>query len=371
MRTFLQIVAQIDELRGRQREITNIESPSEAELTELWRIEGQVTALEAEAREAHERELTMAANAQPVTITPGTPGLSFRDMPRGQEFDIQAALAEGSGDGQYLVGQEWHNQVEEYRMARAWFRGLNPMLVRTASTHNIPVLDGLATAAITGENAAYTDSDPSIANVILYAYKLTLKSNVSEELIDDTSYNVDAFLARATGLGFGSGEQKLFIVGNGSGQPTGVMNKTADKTFASATAITKDELIEVVYGLARHYRDGACWMMNDATAAYIAKLKLDVTTSGTTPYFWTDSVGGEPPKLLGYPVYTDANIATIASAAKTICFGNVPMYVIGERGPMKAKRLQLNEYSDTFAFAHRIDGKPLDPAAFYVAKQLT
>ncbi len=375
MKSSLEIRAEIDELRARQREIIARESDAEVDKEELWTIEGRCAEMEAAYHIAAEREAAEMAELrgaakEPVTKPQGM-GRVFAGLPRGEELDIRAALAAGSGSGSYLVPQEWHDTVERVRFERNVLRTAGARVYRTESTHNIPILSAVATAAITGENVAYTAADPTISQVILSAYKYTLKTDVSEELLADTIYPLDSELATATGISFALSEEKDFFTGDGSSKPTGIFNKTADKTVAGATAITKDELIETSYALAREYRNGAAWFMNDKTVMYIAKLKLDVTTSGSTPYFWTDAIGGEPPKLLGYPVYTNSNIAEIAAAAKVICFGNAAYYAIGERGPMVAKRLTLHEYGETFAFSQRLDGKPMAAAAFKVVAMAT
>lgn len=391
MKSYADILGDLRDIEAQQRALSQLDDPTQDQRDELMVLEGRADGMRAWLTEAHEYEVAEARRAAAGQGS-GAPGpgqpLGLSSLPMGGEIDVQfyrrtrvsngrnpymtgtvteaRALASNTGSGSYLVEQEWHNVVEQCRFQRNFLRQTGARVVTTSSTHNIPVLTALSSPTIVGENTAYTASDPTIGQVILYAYKLSDKVPVSEELLADAAYDVEGELARAMGLGFGAAEEAYFLTGTGSSQPTGIFNKAADKTLASASAITKDELIETVYGLARHYRDGAVWMMDDTTAAYIAKLKLDVTTSGTTPYFWTDSVGGEPPRLLGYPVYTNTNIADIGASAKVICFGNPQMYVIGERGPLNIKRLTLTEYGDTFAYHHRIDGKPLDATAFYV-----
>lgn len=362
----MEIRKRIEEMRAEQRALAGLSDPTQQDQDSIWVIEGKISALEEQYTEhalAEAAELESVRNAAPLTPPVGN---SFRDMPKGAEFDIVNALAEGSGSGSYLVPQEWHTQVEEYRFQRNALRGAGVQVIQTASTHNIPILSALATAAVTGENAAYTASDPTIAQVILAAYKYTLKTAVSEELLADSAYPIDATLARATGLAFGAAEEKDMLVGDGSSKITGIFNKTADKTLAGTTAITKDELIEIVYSLAQQYHDGAYWMMNPSTALLIAKLKEDITTSGSTPYWWTNASQGTPAQLLGFPVILNTNIAAATAGLKALCFGNPSMYMLAERGPLVAKRLQLTEYGDTFAFNHRLDGKPLDAAAFQV-----
>jgi HK97 family phage major capsid protein len=106
--------------------------------------------------------------------------------------------------------------------------------------------------------------------------------------------------------------------------------------------------------------------MDNTMAFDIATKKVDITSSGSQPFAWPTMLDGVNPTLLGYKVRLSAAIADKAAGAKAIAFGNPGEYVIGERGPMKIKRLQLSEYGDTFAFAQRIDGKPLNAAAFVV-----
>ena len=385
MRTYAVIKNEIADVEARQQAIVKSkDEPSDSDKKDLFALQGEVDALNRELQGAHESEVQAALDAPKATAK--GEALNFADMAINSEMQIQfardnsrakggslggikearAALSSITTPGSVLVAEEWHETVESYRFERNFLRQQGARVITTSSTHNIPVLSALSTPAIVGENTAYTDSEATWSEVILNAYKLTNKMNVSEELIADTIYDLDSELARAIGLGFGAVEEQLFLTGTGSSQPTGIFNKTADKTLAAADAVTNDELIEIVYGLARHYRQGAVWMMNDTTAAIIAKQKLTVTTSGTLPYFWTDSVGGEPPRLLGFPVFTNSNIGAATTGLKAFAFGPPEMYLIGERGPLNLKRLQLNEYSTTYAWNQRIDGKPLDEDAFYI-----
>ena len=202
-------------------------------------------------------------------------GGDFRDMAMGVELElIKDALAEASGSGSYLVGQEWASRVAEYRFQRNFLREAGAQVIATSTTHDIPILTANGAADITAENAVYTAVDPTIANVVLKAYKFTQKIPVSEELLSDAMYDLPGLLARSVGIGFAAAEEKYFMVGTGTAQPTGIFNKAADATLAGTTAITKDELIAAVYSLARQYREGAAWMMNDSTVLLIADLSV-------------------------------------------------------------------------------------------------
>ena len=82
-------------------------------------------------------------------------------------------------------------------------------------------------------------------------------------------------------------------------------------TAASATAITADELISLVYALKSPYRRNAKFLMNDATISLIRKLK-----DNNGAYLWQPSIqAGEPDRLLGYAIYTSPYVPTVAADA--------------------------------------------------------
>ena len=106
-------------------------------------------------------------------------------------------------------------------------------------------------------------------------------------------------------------------------------------TAASATAITADELISLVYSLKAPYRSKAKFLMNDATVAAIRKLK---DLNGV--YVWQPALtAGEPDRLLGYPLYTSPKVPTMAAGARVIAFGDFSCYWIADRAGRTIKRL--------------------------------
>lgn len=379
MRTYESTMVEIEKIETEMRDVTQKSEPSADDKDFLLKAQGEVEALRKVANDLHVSEVEdlrkAAERAVPVASKDDRELMSefrsrLKSMKPGEELELlrpeQRAFASNTGSGSYLVPQEWHSKVEEYRFERNWLRQAGAQVVRTESTHNIPVLSANGTAAIVGENTAYTNSEPTISQVILYAYKLTDKVLVSEELLEDSLYDLEGTLAKSMGYSFGAGELGYGMTGNGSSQPTGIFNKTADLTTDTQNVITADELIEVIYGLQAEYRDGAVFMMDQLLAQYIATLKTPVTTSGGQNYQFPSMSDGKNPTLFGYDVKFSTAIADRAAGAKALCFGNPSFYLIGERGPMKVKRLQLSEYQDTFAFAQRYDSKPLNADAFYV-----
>ena len=383
MRTYASTIAEIEAIEAEQRAITQKSEPSADDKAFLLKAEGELVGLRRVANDLHDGEVEAMQRA----IDDATPVFSgasddtraklldfrarLQAMHSGEEItlvpEVNAALSSNTGSGSYLVAQEWHDKVEEYRFEKNWLRAEGATVVRTDSTHNIPVLTANGTAAIVGENTAYTNSEPTIGEVILYAYKLTDKALISEELIEDTLYDLEGALAKSMGYSFGLGELNYAMTGTGSSQPTGIFNKTADLTTDTQAVMTADEVLETIYSLAPEYRDDGCvFMMDNTMAAYLAVTKTPVTTSGGQDYQFPGLLSGLQPNIFGYKVKLASAIADKAAGAKVLAYGNPEHYLIGERGPMKVKRLELSEYQTTFAFHQRFDCKPLNEDAFYV-----
>ena len=382
-RTYESTMAEIEAIQAEQRAVTQKSEPSIDDKAFLLKAEGEVGALRKVANDLHDAEveemrrvIEQSTPAIPASNESRAKMREFRErlrtMRNGEELELltgaeSRALASNTGSGAYLVPEEWHNRVEEYRFEKNWLRSSGAMIVRTESTHNIPVLTANGTAAIVGENTAYTNSEPTVGEVILYAYKLTDKALVSEELMEDTLYDVEGLLARSMGYSFGKAELSYGMTGNGSSQPTGIFNKTTDLTTDTQAVMTANEVLETIYGLTAEYRDDGCiFMMDNTMAYYLAQTLTPVTTSGGQTYMFPGLMDGLNPNIFGYPVKLASAIADKAAGAKVLAFGNPEHYVVGERGPMKVKRLDLSEYQTTFAFAQRYDSKPLNEDAFYV-----
>ena len=195
---------------------------------------------------------------------------------------------------------------------------------------------------------------------------------VSEELLNDSAFDLESYIASEFVRRIGDKEEEAFLVGNGTGKPTGILNATGGGqvgvTTASATAITADELIDLFYSLKAPYRKNAIWILNDSTIKAIRKLK-----DSTGNYLLQPALkDGEVSTLLGRPYFTSAFAPEIAAGAKTIVFGDLSYYWIGDREGISFKR--LNElYAGNgqvgFLASKRLDGKTVLPEAIKILQQ--
>ena len=195
---------------------------------------------------------------------------------------------------------------------------------------------------------------------------------VSNELLNDSAFNLEAYISKEFGRRIGTKEEEAFFTGNGTGKPTGIFNSTGGAqvgvTAASATAITADEIIDLFYSLKAPYRKKAVWVLNDSTVKAIRKLK-----DKNDNYLWQPALtAGTPDTILGRPVYTSSYVPAIAAGAKTIAFGDFSYYWIADRQGRIFKKLnELYAATDQTGFVatQRVDGKLVLPEAIKVLQQ--
>ena len=336
--------------------------------------------------EAMERELSKPTST-PITGKPmsgksegkaktGTASNEYKEAMlqaiRTKFHTISNVMQEGvDADGGYLVPDEYDDRLIEKLKEENIFRKLcHP--VTTSGDHKINIAASTPAAAWIEEGEALTFGDATFSQILLDAHKLHVAIKVTEELLYDSKFDLETFILNAFSKALANAEENAFINGSGTGQPLGILAATGGAdigvTTASSTAITADEIINLVYSLKRPYRKNAAFLMNDQTVAAVRKLK-----DGTGTYLWHEALtADEPNKLLGYPVYTSEFMPTIEAGAKTIAFGDFDYYNIGDRGTrsfQELKELFAGNGMVGFVAKERVDGKLVLGEAIKVLKQ--
>lgn len=288
---------------------------------------------------------------------------------RGKKM-LHNVLSEGvDANGGYLVPEEFERQIVEALKEENVMRKLCKVIT-TANERKIPVAGTHSVAAWTAENAPYTESNPTFDQKTIDAYKLTDLIKVSVELLDDSAFPLEPYIAKEFASAFGVAEETAFCVGTGSGQPTGLFTANGGAvgiTAAGATAVTADEVISLIYALKAPYRKNAKFLMNDSTVAALRKLK-----DGNGQYLWQPSImAGQPDKLLGYDIYTSPYVPVMAAGAYAIAYGDFMNYWIADRTGRTVQR--LNELYSTngqvgFVATERVDGKIILPEGVQILK---
>ena len=272
--------------------------------------------------------------------------------------DEARALQEGTdSEGGYLTETVLERRLVQTLQNQNIMRQL-AMVINTTSDRNISVESSVGSATWVAEEASYSESDSAFSQISLGAYKIATIMKVSEELMQDSIFDMDSYVGTNFGRRIAEAEEAAFVAGDGSSKPTGAtVGAEAGVTAASATAITSNEILDLLYSLKRQYRRGASFLMNDSTIKAVRQLK-----DSNGQYMWQPALSaGDPDTIGGRPVYASYDMPAATTGLVSVLFGDFKMgYMIADRGTTSFQR--LNElYSANgqvgFRAYRRVDGK--------------
>lgn len=284
---------------------------------------------------------------------------------------VSNILQEGiDSSGGYLVPEEYDTRLIQGLTDENILRKLGT-IIKTSGEHKINIAGTKPAAAWIEEGEALSFGDATFNQVILDAHKLHVAVKVTEELLYDNAFGLENYLIDQFAKALANAEEDAFLNGNGEGKPLGIFAASGGGevavTTASSTAITYDEIVNLVYALKRPYRKNAKFILNDQTIATLRKLK-----DGNGQYIWQPALqAGEPDRLLGYEVLTSAYVPNIEAGAAVIAFGDFSYYNIGDRGVRsfaELKELFAGNGMIGFVAKERVDGKLVLPEAVKILK---
>ena len=309
---------------------------------------------------------------------------AFWNMMRGNNsLEVRDALSVGvDQNGGFTVPDEFEHQLIQALEENNIFRTLAKTIHTNSGTRTTPITTDSGTASWIEEGAAIQESDMSFAQETLSAYKLGCMIKVSNELLNDSAFNIAAHIAQRFGVRFGNAEEDAFINGTGPSanpqttpsQPTGILTSltpTAGNTTANAQTVHFDNIYKLYYSLKSPYRRKAAFLCNETLL-----LQLMLIKDKNDNYIWKPGLeAGKPDTILGRPIYTSGYMPAITGNAtqdknkKVLLFGDFSYYWIADRQSRTLKRLnELYAVTDQVGFigTQRVDGKLILPEAMQV-----
>ena len=309
---------------------------------------------------------------------------AFWEMMRGNNsLEVRDALSVGTpSEGGYTVPNEFEHQLIQALEENNIFRTIAHKISTNSGTRTIPIATDNGSASWVEEGGAIQESDMEFSVETLSAYKLSCMVKVSNELLNDSAFNIAGYIAERFGVRFGNAEEDAFINGTGASlnpqvtpsMPTGILTSvsaTADTTTADASTITFDNVYKLYYNLKSPYRKKAAFLCNETIL-----LQLMLLRDGNSNYIWKPGLEvGTPDTILGRPIYTSTYMPALAGSAaqdkkkKVLLFGDFSYYWIADRTNRTLKRLnELFAVNDQVGFigTQRVDGKLILPEAMKV-----
>ena len=279
---------------------------------------------------------------------------------------IRAALGVTTDTGGGVtVPQGFYDQLID---AQKFYGGMidASFVFDTATGNALPIPtdnDTTNVGAILGENTQVTNQDVTFGAVTMNAYTYTSKIVlVSNQLLQDTAFNLDAFLSGKLGTRLARITNTHFTTGDGASKPAGVITgATLGQTGATGetTSIIFDDLVELEHSVDPAYRKKAVFMMADSSLKVIKKLKDGIGR----PLWMAGLAVKEPDTINSYPYVINQDMAAMAANAKSVAFGDFSNYFIRRVAGVQILRL-TERYADfnqvAFLAFQRWDGQLVD-----------
>ncbi|MGV3793349.1 phage major capsid protein [Citrobacter portucalensis] len=298
----------------------------------------------------------------------------FSELTAEERQAVKELRAQGTtpdDKGGYTVPTQMRNTIIDAMKAYGGIASVAQIL-NTSNGQDITwsTSDGTAEEGeLLAENSSATEGDVTFGTATLGAKKLSSKIiRVSNELLQDSGVDIEAYLAGRIAQRIGRGEAKYLVQGTGAGaplQPKGLAASVTGTTQSSAAAAFNwKDMNSLIHSLDPAYRGGPSfrWAFNDATLQSIEQME---DTQGR-PLWLPDITGGSPATVLGIPYVIDQAIDNAAASKKFIYLGDFNRFVVRRVAYMTLKRLveRYAEYDQTaFLAFHRFDCVLEDTAA--------
>lgn len=240
----------------------------------------------------------------------------------------------------------------------------------TATGNQLPIPtdnDTTNAGALIGENVTVSNQDVTFGAINMNAYTYSSKQVlVSRQLLQDSAFDLDAFLSGKLGTRLARITNTHFTTGDGAAKPKGVataatLGYTAGNSTTSGetASITYDDLVELEHSVDPAYRKNARFMMSDAALKVIKKLKDGIGR----PLWMAGLAMKEPDTINSYPYVINQDVAAPAASAISVLFGDFTNYFIRRVAGMQILRLD-ERYADVnqvaFLAFQRWDGQLID-----------
>lgn len=252
---------------------------------------------------------------------------AFANYLRSGDVSEVKSLAYGTGTGGLLAPETVSKNILEKIAEFSPVRGVSQVIQMNGPLLQLPRLVTEVTVGEVAEGDTKPESEPTFEQIDLKPFEMGVIVPVTKTLLEDAHVDLAAYLGNHVARRFGQKEAAWFVNGNGTTQAEGVL--TSDEVLENVVAaISADSLIDHFYSVKTVYAASGSWLMNRKTMAEVRKLK-----DGDGQYLWQPSLAaGQPPSLLGRPVYEAVDMPDYASGATPIVFGDFATgYAVADR----------------------------------------
>jgi HK97 family phage major capsid protein len=276
-------------------------------------------------------------------------------------------------DGGFLIPEILRAELLRVALEKAIVRSRARVIPMDSLTVPFPTVDATSNVSSvfggvvgfwTEEGATLTETKPRFGRVELRANKLTLYTEVPNELIRDARPSMDAFINDIFPEAIAWFEDVAFFIGGGVGEPLGFLNAPAAISAARAGAnlVSWLDIVNMYCRMLPQSLDRAVWIVSPEVLPQL----LVMTVGANQNAIWMGggnfaSGSSRPPMtMLGLPVIVSekARQLGVAGDVNLVDFG---FYLVGDRQAMSARQsedFRFNQDVTAFRVIERLDGRP-------------
>ncbi len=299
---------------------------------------------------------------------------------RGLALEGKAMSTIVAADGGVLVSPQTAETIRALLVNTASIRSLATVVTVDSTSYDVLIDRGDIGFGWATETTLAAETGTGVLEKInIPLHELSAQPKASQRLLDDSAFDIEAWLASRIAERFARAESDAFIKGDGINKPRGILNYTAVAngtwswgsigyvpTGVAGGLTNIDPVVDLVYSLGAQYRAGAAFVMNSKTTGSLRKLK-----DADGRFLWSDGVvNGEPPRLMGYRVLICEDMPDIAAGSNSVAFGNFEAgYTIAERPDLRILRDPYSAKPHVLFYAtKRVGGAVSDFAAIKLLK---
>lgn len=340
---------QLEEIKAGKTDVLTTESLEKinATLTELQ------TAVDEQAKINAAAKLGDGAIIGDIKADPEYTAAFKAHMRKGERApsDIQAAMSKGTdADGGYVAPVEWDRTITDK------LKQISPIRqharVITISTAGFKKLfnDRAVGSGWVGETASRpATSTPQFGSLDFTTGEIYANPAISQQLLDDSAINLEAWLADEVQTEFARQEGIAFLSGDGTNKPHGILTYVTGAANAArhpfgdiksvatgqAAALSADGFLDLIYSLPAEFSANAKLFINRQSMLAVRKLK-----DGQGNYLWQPSYAtGAPQTIAGEAVVDVPGMPGVAAGAIVALYGDMDAtYLVIDRVGVRVLR---------------------------------
>lgn len=302
---------------------------------------------------------------------------AFRNETLAKKLDaLQNAMSSVKpADGGFLLTEELRSELLRVALESAVVRPRARVIPMGAQTLEFPAIDSTSNVSSvhggiigywTEEGATLTESKPKFGRVKLTAHKLTLYTEVPNELVRDAQSALDMFFSEIFPEAYAWFEDVAFAVGGGVGEPLGYLNApcaVALSRTGSGASIDWPDVAGMYSRMLPQSLNRAVWVVSPDSVYNL--LTMPFTVGGSVPILtgggsYPSGADERPMTILNRPVVVSEKAKALGTSGD-INFVDFGFYLVGDRQAMSMRQSEDYKFGNdetAYRITARLDGRP-------------